>query len=101
MNDVEINLEKTVNEMLPEGYKLEDLKEKDRGEICFWFKRMLYAVDTCQSLNDSTYNEIPSFQQIYDDIVENFIADFYLYVLSDMKDFIISTIDNYDLEEGE
>lgn len=101
MNDVEMNLEKTVNERLPEGYKLEDLKEEDRKEICFWFKRMLYAVDTCQSLNGSTYNNMPTFQQIYDDVVEDFIADFYMYVVSDMKDFIISTIDNYPEEEGE
>lgn len=101
MSNVEINLEKTINEMLPEGYKLEDLTPDDYDEIVWWYDKMIHIIEGVSIFVEDDHETVPTFNRIYTDCVNSFISDYYNYLLSDMKDEIIRTIDSYPEEEGE
>lgn len=95
MSNVEINLERTINEMLPEGYKLKDLTPDDNDEIVWWYDKMIHIIEAVSVHVEDDHDSVPAFNRIYTDCVNSFISDYYNYLLSDMKDEIITTIDSY------
>ena len=101
MNDVTMDLEKTINERLPEGYKLEDLHPDDNDEILWWYDKMIHVIESVSIFVEDDHETVPIFNRMYIECINSFISDYYNYLLADMKDEIIRTIDSYPVEEGE
>lgn len=85
-----------LNNYLPEGYKLTDLKVEDEQEVSYWYEQVLSDIEN--TAYDFRYgnNKSKYLNGVVSDIINEFTENLVSYITASYSDIVKSIIDNYE-----